>query len=288
MKAIYKKELRAYFTSMMGYVYVAFVLLMVGIYFIAYNINGGYPLIGYSLSTVTFLFLILVPLLTMRALSEEQKNKTDQLLYTSPVSVFQIVLGKYCALLTVFLIPILVICTFPLIMGKYGVIDYAMSYLAIFGFFILGAAYIAVGLFISSITESQIIAGVISFSVLLVTYLITGISGFLSNTAITSVLAFTIVILLLSFGYYIMTKNIMISAGLFIIAEGVLLVLYMLKNTIFEGAFAKVLNTLDLASASNNMIENGILDISNIVYYLFVIGLFLFFTVQSIQKKRWS
>ncbi len=145
MKAIYKKELKSYFTSMMGYVYVAFVLLMVGIYFIAYNINGGYPLIGYSLSTVTFLFLILVPLLTMRALSEEQKNKTDQLLYTSPISIFQIVLGKYLALLTVFFIPILVICTFPLIMGRYGKLDYGMSYLAIFGFFLLGAAYIAVG-----------------------------------------------------------------------------------------------------------------------------------------------
>ena len=288
MKAIYKKELKSYFTSMMGYVYVAFVLLMVGIYFIAYNINGGYPLIGYSLSTVTFLFLILVPLLTMRALSEEQKNKTDQLLYTSPISIFQIVLGKYLALLTVFFIPILVICTFPLIMGRYGKLDYGMSYLAIFGFFLLGAAYIAVGLFISSITESQIIAGVISFSVLLVTYLITGISSFLSNTAITSLIAFTILMILLCLGYYIMTKNIILSVGLFIIAEGILFALYIGKKTIFEGGFAKVLNTLDLASASNNMIQNGILDISSIIYYLSVIGLFLFFTVQSIQKRRWS
>ncbi len=280
MKAIYKKELKSYFTSMMGYVYVAFVLLMVGIYFIAYNINGGYPLIGYSLSTVTFLFLILVPLLTMRALSEEQKNKTDQLLYTSPISIFQIVLGKYLALLTVFFIPILVICTFPLIMGRYGKLDYGMSYLAIFGFFLLGAAYIAVGLFISSITESQIIAGV--------TYLITGISSFLSNTAITSLIAFTILTILLCLGYYIMTKNIILSVGLFIIAEGILFALYIGKKTIFEGGFAKVLNTLDLASASNNMIQNGILDISSIIYYLSVIGLFLFFTVQSIQKRRWS
>ena len=85
-----------------------------------------------------------------------------------------------------------------------------------------------------------------------------------------------------------MTKNIILSVGLFIIAEGILFALYIGKKTIFEGGFAKVLNTLDLASASNNMIQNGILDISSIIYYLSVIGLFLFFTVQSIQKRRWS
>lgn len=288
MKAIYKKEFKSYFNSMMGYVFVAFLLVAVSIYFSGYNLGMGYPLLGITLSSVTFLFLILVPVLTMRSLSEEQKNKTDQLLYTSPVSVGEIVFGKYLALVSVFAIPMVVICFYPIIMDAYGTIDFGMAYVAVFGFFLLGCAYISVGLFISSITESQIIAAVISFSVLLFSYLMSGIAGFFSDTAITSLLAFTVLLLVFCLIYYIMAKNIIASCGVFVIGEVILVVLYFVKRTWFEGAIAKVLGTFDLTAASTNMIQNGILDITDIVFYLSIIGLFLFFTVQSIQKKRWS
>lgn len=288
MIAIYKKELHSYFNSMMGYVVVAFVLSLTGFYFSAYNLGYRYPLLGYSLSALTFLFLIIVPIITMRSLSEEQKNKTDQLLYTSPISIHSIIIGKYLALLTVFVIPLLFVCTFPLIMGKYGAVDFKMSYLAIFGFFLLGAAYLAIGLFISSVTESQIIAAVISFGVLVFTYLVSAIASFFSNTALTSLLAFGCIVMLLCLGYYWMVRNTVIAGGVFVVAELTLILLYQFKTSLFEGLFPKILNTLDLTAASNNMIQNGILDLNNIVFYLSVIGLFLFFTVQSIQKKRWS
>lgn len=288
MKAIYKKEFKSYFNSMMGYVFVAFVLVAVGIYFSAYNLGMGYPLMGVTFSSVTFLFLILVPILTMRSLSEEQKNKTDQLLYTSPVSIGSIVFGKYLALISVFAIPVLIICLYPLVLEQYGTIDLAMAYVAIFGFFILGCAYISVGLFISSITESQIIAAVISFAVLLFSYLISGITGFFADTAITSLIAFSVILLVFCLIYYIMARNVAASAIVFVVGEAALVILYVVKKTWFEGAIAKALGTFDLASASANMIQNGILDITDIVFYLSVIGLFLFFTVQSIQKKRWS
>ncbi len=288
MKAIYKKEFKSYFNSMMGYVFVAFVLLVVGIYFSAFNLGMGYPLMGSTLSSVIFLFLILVPILTMRSLSEEQKNKTDQLLYTSPVSIGGIVFGKYLALVSVFAIPVAIICLYPVILDEYGTIDFAMAYLAILGFFLLGCAYIAVGLFISSITESQIIAAVISFGVLLFSYLVSGIAGFFADTAITSLIAFTVILLVFCLIYYFLAMNIAASAIVFVVVEAVLLIMYFLKKTWFEGAIAKVLGTFDLSAASTNMIQNGILDITDIVFYLSVIGLFLFFTVQSIQKKRWS
>lgn len=288
MAAIYKKEFRSYFTSMMGYVFVAFVLLVVGIYFSALNLGLSYPLIGYTLSSVIFLFLIFVPILTMRSLSEEQRNKTDQLLYTSPISVGSIVMGKYLALVSVFAIPVAVICCLPIVLGEYGKVDYAMSYLAILGFFLLGAAYIAVGLFISSITESQIIAAVITFGTLLFSYLVSGVAGFFSDTAVTSLISFTVILLVFCGVYFIMTRNIIISGSIFAVVEIAMLVLFKVKVTMFEGAIAKVINTFDLAAASANMIQNGILDLTDIVFYLSVIGLFLFFTVQSIQKKRWS
>ena len=288
MKAIYKKEFKSYFNSMMGYVFIAFVLLTVSIYFSAFNLGMGYPLMGTTLSSVVFLFLILVPVLTMRSLSEEQKNKTDQLLYTSPVSVGEIVFGKYLALVSVYAIPVLVICLYPVIMDEYGTVDFGMAYLAIFGFFLLGCAYISVGLFISSITESQIIAAVISFGVLLFSYLVSGITGFFSDTAITSFVAFTVILIMFCLIYYLMAKNILASTAVFLVGEVALVILYFVKKTWFEGAIAKVLKTFDLAAASTNMIQNGILDVTDIIFYLSVIGLFLFFTVQSIQKKRWS
>ena len=128
----------------------------------------------------------------------------------------------------------------------------------------------------------------ISFGVLLFTYLISGISGFFADTAITSLMAFTVLLLVFCLIYYIMAKNIIASAAVFVLGEAVLVALYFAKRTWFEGAIAKVLKTFDLAAASTNMIQNGILDITDIVFYLSVIGLFLFFTVQSIQKKRWS
>lgn len=287
MRAIYKKELKSYFHSMMGYVFVAFVLLVVGIYFSAYNLSS-YPLIGYTLYSVTFLFLILVPILTMRSLSEEQKNKTDQLLYTSPVSLFHIVMGKYLAMVSVFGVPVLIICFYPQILRQYGTIDMGMSYLAIFGFFLLGCSYIAIGLFLSSITESQIIAAVLSFLVLMVSYLMAGISAFFSDTAITSVIAFSILALLICIGYGVLAKNIIMPAIIFCLIEAVIGGLYFYDATMFEGAFASMLNQFNLAEGSYNMIQSGILDLTSVVYYLSIIGFFLFLTVQSIKKKRWN
>ena len=287
MLAIYKRELKSYFTSMMGYVFVAFVLVVVGIYFAAYNLNA-YPLIGYTLYNVTFLFLILVPILTMRSLAEEQRNKTDQLLYTSPVSLLGIVIGKFLALISVFGIPVLVICFYPQILGQYGTVNMPMSYLAIFGFFLLGCAYIAIGMFISSITESQIIAAVISFVVLMASYQMEGIASFFSDTAVTSLIAFSVLFLLIGIGYGVAARNVVMPAVLFVLAEAVLGGFYLANPVWFEGAFAAMLKKLNLAGLSYNMIQSGILDFTNIVFYLSVIGLFLFLTVQSIKKKRWN
>lgn len=177
MKAIYKKEVKSYLTSMIGYVFIFFMLLLEGIYFTAYNLQNAYPLFGTTLSAVTFIFLILVPVLTMKTIAEERKQKTDQLLLTAPVSVSEIVLGKFLAVATVYAIPVLIICLYPMIMGKYGTVSYAMAYTAVLGFALLGFAQIAVGVFWSSVTENPVIAAVVTFIVLFVCYMITGIGS---------------------------------------------------------------------------------------------------------------
>ena len=115
MTAIYKKELKSYLTSMVGYLFMAFTLALFGLYFTAINLQQGYPEIGYALQNSAFILLIAVPVLTMRVLSEEQKNKTDQLLLTAPVKISDIILGKYLALLTIYVIPVLIMCLYPLL-----------------------------------------------------------------------------------------------------------------------------------------------------------------------------
>lgn len=287
MLAIYKKEIRSYLTSMTGYVFMAFILLVLGIYFTAFNLNYASPDFGNTLSSVTFVFLIITPVLTMRILAEEKKNKTDQLLLTSPVSVWKIVVGKYLGMLTIYAIPILIASLYPFIMGKYGTVSYPMAYTAILGFFFLGCADIAIGLFLSSVTESQVIAAVLTFGVLFCSYIMNGIESFFSQTAISSMLAFAVIGIIIACIIYQMTRDAILSGVTGVILVGATLVLYFVKSSLFEGAIQKLLGLFAIANHFDNFV-GGILDLTGIIYMISVICIFVFLTVQSIQKRRWS
>lgn len=192
MKAIYKRELRAYFCSFTGWLFVAVNLFVMGIYIYAYNMAMGYPTISYVLQSIVFTFLVTVPLLTMRVLSEERKNKTDQLILTAPVSVGKIVLGKYLALLTVLLIPTAFMGVLPLFLRMGGEFQMGVSYASLFGFFLYGGLAIAVGLFVSALTESVVIAAILSFGALFLGYIMAGISSlltYLGTSAVTKAIA---------------------------------------------------------------------------------------------------
>ncbi|MCI5953766.1 MAG: Gldg family protein [Lachnospiraceae bacterium] len=182
MWAIYKRELKSYFRSFIGFLFIAATLFFVSLYFFVYNMLSGYPYISYAISSVTFLFMITVPILSMRILAEEKHSKTDQLILTAPVSVGGIVMGKFLALLTIFLIPTAVVCTYPLIMKGFGSVPMGESYLAVLAFFLYGMTSIAIGLLISSLTESQVIAAVVSFLVLFLGYMMSSICNLISST----------------------------------------------------------------------------------------------------------
>ena len=177
MRAIYKRELRSYLTSMTGYIFMAVLLAVAGLYYTANCLVGGYPVFGVILSSIYFVLLIVVPVLTMRSMAEEKKQKTDQLLLTAPVSIWQIVAGKYLAMLTVFLIPMLVLCLYPLILLQFGSVSLPMAYASIFGYTLFGAACLAIGLFLSALTESQVIAAVLTFGVLFFLNMSSGIAN---------------------------------------------------------------------------------------------------------------
>ena len=287
MTAIYKRELKSYLTSMVGYLFIFFVLVLTGIYFSAYQLSAAYPKFETTLSAVTFVFLIGVPILTMRVLAEERKQKTDQLLLTAPVSVGNIVTGKYLALVTVYAIPILVLCTYPLIMSKFGTVDFGTAYTAILGFFLLGCANIAIGLFMSALTESQVIAAVLTFVLLCAFYMMNGISSFFSKTSMSTCVTFGLLILAAAIIVYTMIKNVLISAAVGVIGEVILVIVYLLKSSIFEGGIQKVLDIFNLSGHFDNF-TNNIFDIKGIVYFLSVIAVCLFLTMQSILKRRWN
>lgn len=287
MIAIYKRELKSYLTSMVGYLFIFFILILTGVYFSAYQLSAAYPKFEYTLSAITFVFLIAVPILTMRVLAEERKQKTDQLLLTAPVSVGGIVVGKYLALITVFAIPMAVMCTYPLIMSKFGTVSFAGAYTAALGFFLLGSANIAIGVFMSALTESQVIAAVLTFVLLFAFYMMNGISSFFSQTSMSTCVTFALLILAAALIIYTMIKNVLISVIVGAIGEVALVIVYVLKSSLFEGGIQKVLDIFNLSGHFDNF-TNEIFDIKGIVYFLSVIAVCLFLTTQSILKRRWN
>ena len=287
MRAVFRHELSSYFTGLSGYVFGAFLLLFAGIYTMAYNIKNALSNFEYVLSGMSFIFLIIVPILTMRVLAEEKRQKTDQLLYSLPLTMTQVVMGKYAAMLVMLLVPLAIISIYPLILSAYGNVNLAAAYGALTGFFFLGAALLAVGTFVSSLTESQAVAAGLCFVVLLVNYFLSSLASFLSTTAFASFAAFAVCIALLALIFWRMTKSGFGASVIFIALESVLFALYTFRKDSFGGLFPTLLQRLSLFARFEQFV-NGVFDITAIVFYISVIGVFLFISVQSMEKRRWS
>ena len=287
MTAVFRHELSSYFKSVSGYVFGAFLLLFAGIYTTDINLNAGLTNFEYVLDYMCIIFLIIVPILTMRVVAEERRQRTDQLLYSLPLTMTEVVLGKYGALLVVFLAPMAVIGVYPLILSAFGNVYLPAAYSAWLGFFLLGAALLAIGMFISSLTESQAVAAGLCFVVMLVNYFITSLAGFISTTAFASFASFTVVILALAGIVWFMTRSGLASGVLALVLEAVLLFFYAGDTSAFEGLFPEVMENLSLFDQFYQFV-NGVFDLRAVAYLLSVSGLFLFLTVQSLEKRRWS
>lgn len=182
MFAIYKRELKSYFQSFIGLLFIGVTLFFVGLYFTVHNLLYGYPYFSYAIGSVIFVFIIAIPILSMRIMAEERRSKTDQLILTAPVSVGGIIMGKFLALLTIFAVPTAITCVYPVIMSRFGSVPMGECYLAVLAFFLYGMAAIAIGVLISSLTESQVIAAVICFIVLFLCYMMSSICSLISST----------------------------------------------------------------------------------------------------------
>ena len=287
MIAIYKRDLKGFFTGMMGYVLLAFFLAVGGLYFTVMNLMSGYPDLSYTLYNNLFVLLLLVPLLTMRSFAEERRARTDQLLLTSPVPLWRIVLGKYLAVLSVFGMAVLVFALYPLIMSRGGAVSYRQSYAALLAFFLLGAACIAIGVFLSSLNENQIVAAVCSFFVLLLAYLMPSIQTLFT---VGSALAMGVFLVLAVLGAAYAgwpSRSWGLGLGVFTVCCAAILVLFWLRSAALTSAFSSLLGALCLFSPFEKFVS-GLFSLSAVVYYLSVTALFLFFTCQTLEKRRWN
>lgn len=284
MLTIYQKELKSYLTSMIGFVFAGFFLAIIGIYTVALNLVSGYSNFEYVLQSISFIFIILIPILTMKVMAEEKKQKTEQLLYTAPVSVEKIILGKYFALLTLFLGAAAVTLLYPLILRQFGTVNFGMAYGAVLGFSLMGAAYIAIGVFISSLTESQMIAAVVSFLCFLLTNLMPGIAGLLPTDNITCLLVLAIGVVLTAWSLYFMTRSFKLPVIFAAASAGAITGIYFIKPEWFTGLLGKICNSAAVMSRFDNF-TMGILDIPAVFYFISIAALFLFLTIIFIKSS---
>ena len=290
MTAIFKRELRSYFHGMLGYVLTAFLLASSGIYFLALNLGYGLTDFGYyTLYRTIFMLLLYIPVLAMRSLAEERHSRTDQLLLTSPVSVWGIVLGKFFAMCAVFALPCLMDVVMILILWALGgtVPALAANFAALLCYFLLGCAAIAMGEFLSGLTENPIIAAVAGFSVLLLAYMMPSLRSLFNAGSAVALAVFTAIAGAASLMAGLRTRSFILGCLTFAALCLGLTGLFLLQSAWLTEAFSAVLSVLCFFTPFEDFVNNSF-SLPTLVYYLTVTGMFLFFTAQSIEKRRWN
>lgn len=287
MLAMFQKELRSYFTSAIGYIFIGTFLLITGIFFTMYNLLPASPSYNYTLQSLITIFLFIIPVLTMKIISEETKTKTDQLLFTSPLKITDIILGKYLAALAIFTIPLLITVIYPIILSRFGTISVSEIFTGYIGIFLLGATLIAIGLFVSSLTENQVTSAVICFGVLLFIFLIDNIEQALPSTRNASIVFVVIMVAIFALFVYFSTKNIYAAAVSVLVGLSVTITCYLIKKEAFDGLLQKVFGWFSLIKRYT-LFSQGVLSLNSVVYYLSFIAAFIFLTIRMVDKRRWS
>ncbi len=287
MIAVLKHELRIYFHSLTAYVFGAFLLAFVGIGAMLYNIQAAVSNFEYVLSFGCLVFVVIVPVLTMRVIAEERKQKTDQLLYSLPITTAQVIIGKYLALLAVYLVPMGLICLYPLVFSQFGDVYLLTSYGSILAFFIMGAALIALGVFISSLTDNQGFAAGIGIAVILLNYYSVSLSEYVSSTAGGSAVALCVLIIVMGVVIRHLTKNDRFAYAVSLVLIAGVIITYCIDTEKFEGFLPGIMAKLSLFDRFYGFVD-GVFDMTSIVYYITAAVFFLFLSVQSLEKRRYN
>jgi len=286
MIAIIMKELRTYFSQMTGYIFLALLTLLTALFFVMMNVFMLNPNYQQVLNTSTILFFILIPTLTMRLFADEVKNRTDQLLYTSPLAIWQIVLGKYLAAGALFVGAMCVTMLFPLIISQYGSLPVSHIIGSYVGYILMGLGFISIGLFISVMTENQIIAAVATAGAIFFVFILDGIAGGMPADATSSLVFICVLILALGGILYHSTKNIFAGVVLAIIGFAGTGAMFYFNRLMFDAVIPRTLRWFSVFSRFDHL-TRGILNLSDIVFYVTFPLVFIYLTINIIEKRRW-
>lgn len=287
MIAVLKHELRSAFNSLTIYLFCAALLCFVGVGAMLYNIQASVANFEYVLNFVSIGLVVIIPVLTMRSFAEERKQKTDQLLYSLPLTTWQIVAGKYLSLVVMFLLPVAIICAYPYVFSRYGEVYLPGAYGAMLAFFVMGAALIAVGMFISSLTENQGFAAGIAIVLFLFNYYSVSLAEQVSATGYGSAFALCVIAVLVGFIVKALTKNNRIALGIGGGLAVLTLAAYFIAPDKFEGLLPDIMKKLSLFDRFTTFV-GGVFDLTALAFYASVIVFGLFLTVQSLEKRRYN
>ena len=288
MSAVYKRELRAYLHNVYGWLFAAILILFVSFMMFTYNLVNGMPQFEYALSNSQYALLVLIPILCMRSMAEDKRNRTDMFYLSLPMQTSSVVLGKYFALLTVLAAPCALFAVYPLILGSFGEISYASAYLGLLLFFLLGAGLIAVCQFLSSLTENLVVSAVLSVAVSAILFFIPLLGYMLPDTPMASFIGLAVLALLVAAVAFLVTRNLNVTTitGAALILP--LCTLFILMKASFTGLLSKVLEYVSPYIHFATFCEYGTLRLSGVILLLSYPVFFVFLTVQSADKKRWD
>ncbi len=288
MLAVFKREFRAYMNNVYGYMFMAVLLLFCGSLVAVLNVYAGLPNIEYALYFGRYVLLLMIPILCMRSMAEDRRNKTDMFYLSLPLRSSDVVLGKYFALLLVLAIPTAVICLYPLLLGIYGNVLYGSAYLTILFFFLIGAALIAVCQYLSSLTDNLVVSAVLGVLVSVALCFLPLLAALLPDWPIVSFIGFVVLAALVALVAYVSTHSLNVTAIVAAVLIIPLSVLYICNSGWFEDILPRVLTYISPFFHFDEISENGIFNIASLILLLSYPVFFLYLTVRSADRKRWA
>lgn len=287
MRAIIGRELRSYFQTPVGYIYMGLFLLVTGFFFSFGNLLNGSSYFTNFLGSILFLYLFAVPLLTMRLLSEERRQRTDQLLLTSPITVTEIVLGKFFAAFVVYLLTLVVTVLYALVVGIFGDLAVWETVGGYIGFVLLGSSFIAVGVLISAVSENQVSAAFFTFFALLVVWFLNLVKSVAPQDVVSGTVFAAALLVALALYFFFNTRSWIATGAVAVVGVAAIVVIHLVNPALFEGLIARTINWFSLIDRFDSF-TLGLLKLEEIAFYISFTAVFLFVTVRIIEKRRWT
>ncbi len=288
MLAVFLREVESYFQTITGFIFLGLFLLFAGLIFALANLwPPGSTDFRNTLTFLNFIFLVAVPILTMRLLSEEARQKTDQLLLTSPVSLTGIVVGKYLAAVALFTGALAVTVIFPALLGSAGLVVGSEIFTAYLGVFLLGASLISIGVFVSSLTDNPVSAALLTFGAILFVWILDWLLQALPRDRVASLVFLLLVSALAALFVLLSTRNGWVAAAVGVVAVGATALSYGLAPDSYDGLMVHILVWFSLVARYGNF-SRGVLAVGPVLYYVSFAATFLFLTVRVIDKRRWA